>query len=420
MIDGTPAKHARTGEFRMSRVSIPDRDQLPLDERRFYDAVLAMRRSPISGPFIVLLNSSPDLAARFAQLGHYFHSRGQADESILAMRVRTFMAMIGSRALDAPYEWSAWVGWAIDAGVPQETVDAIRDRKPLDALTAEDSLVLEFCAQLVGGDHHVSNAVFAQAREHFGVQALVELVGTLGYFAMIAYPLNAFEMEMTAAQKAKRKPFEALRYDSQPKESLSVAPTGPLQMSPRTKAGSARLPLVTEHEDLPPPLQHFFDRIVRNRGRVDAPYQVLLNSPDFAERVAYVASYFLYESPLAAVPKALTWLVTAREFDCAYAWQAARVLARKAGVEQRSIDALGNRDVPSSLNPEQRALCNFCHQLLRGNHHVNDATYQAVLEWLGLKAVVQVAATLGYVAMMSIIANAFELDVPSENPELVL
>ena len=392
----------------MGRVSMVERDQLALDERRFYDAVLAMRRSPISGPFIVLLNSSPDLAARFAQLGHYFHARGQADESILAMRVRTFMAMIGSRALDAPYEWSAWVGWAIEAGVPQKTVDA------------EDSLILEFCSQLAGGNHHVSDAVFARALEHFGVQALVELVGTLGYFAMIAYPLNAFEMEMTAAQKAKRKPFEPLRYDAHPKQPPGVATRGPLQMAHQSNAGPSRLPLVTQHSELPALLQHFFDRIIRTRGRVDAPYQVLLNSPDLAERVAYVSNYFLYESPLAAVPKALTWLVTAREFDSGYAWQAACVLARKAGIEQETIDVLGNLDPPSRLSSEQRVLCDFCHQLLRGNHHVNDATYHAAVDWLGVKAVVQVAATLGYVAMMSIITNAFALDAPNANPELVL
>ena len=106
------------------RLSPLTREQLPEDQRRFFDAVRAIRRRPISGPFIVAINSSPDLASRFAHLGHYFHSRGQADESILSARVRTFVALVGSRALNVPYEWNAWVGWALEAGVPQDTVDA--------------------------------------------------------------------------------------------------------------------------------------------------------------------------------------------------------------------------------------------------------------------------------------------------------
>lgn len=153
------------------------REQLPEDQRRFYDAVKAIRRRPISGPFITLLNSSPDLTARYAHLGHYFHARGQADESILSLRVRTLTAMILSRAL-------------------------------------------------------------------------------------------------------------------------------------------SRIPLVTKHEDMPAERQHFFDRIVRTRGRVAEPFQVLLNSPEVADRLANVGAFLLYDTILPPAVKTLTWLIAAREYDC--------------------------------------------------------------------------------------------------------
>jgi 4-carboxymuconolactone decarboxylase len=184
------------------------REQLPEDQRRFYDAVKAIRRRPISGPFITLMNSSPDLTARYAHLGHYFHARGQADESILSLRVRTLTAMILSRALDAVYEWGGWVGWALEAGVPQETVDAIRERRTPQNLTPEDALVLDFCTQLLTGNHHVSDATYKAALDHFGAQGVVELVTTLGYFAMIAFPLNAFEITLSAEQVSMRKPTD--------------------------------------------------------------------------------------------------------------------------------------------------------------------------------------------------------------------
>jgi 4-carboxymuconolactone decarboxylase len=312
------------------------------------------------------------------------------------------------------------LGGLIESGVPQQTVDAIRERKPLDALTAEDKLVLDFCSQLAGGSHHVSDATFNAAREHFGVQALVELVGTLGYFAMIAFPLNAFQMEMSAAQIAKRKPFVPLRYDPQLTDVMNALPPGAPQFTSAAQHGAPRLPLVREHDDLPSLHQHFFDRIVRVRGRVDTPYQVLLNSPDMAERIAYVANYFLYESPLDPASRALTWLITAREFDCGYAWKAALGLARKADIEQALINSIYQRTLPSSLPPERRIVSACCYQLLRGNHHIDDATYQAAVERCGLSSVVQIAATLGYVAMMSIITNAFELNASDDTAELVL
>ncbi|MBI3916385.1 MAG: hypothetical protein HY322_05195 [Betaproteobacteria bacterium] len=192
----------------MARLSMIEREQLPEDQRRFHDAVRTMRRRPISGPFITLLNSSPDLAARVAQLGHYFHARGQADESILSVKVRTFIALISSRALDGTYEWGAWVRWALQAGVSRVTVDAIRERRAPPDLAPEDALVLDFCTQLLTGNHRASDATYRAALEHFGAQGVVELVMTLGYFAMIAFPLNAFEIGPSAEQTRERDPAE--------------------------------------------------------------------------------------------------------------------------------------------------------------------------------------------------------------------
>jgi 4-carboxymuconolactone decarboxylase len=377
--------------------------------------VKAIRRHPISGPFIVLMNSSPDLATRFAHLGHYFHARGQADESILPIRVRTFMAAIGARTLNAAYEWSAWITWAIDAGVPQETVDAIRERRPLNALSAEDALVLDFCSQLVSGNHRVSDAVFDKARAHFGVQQLVELVGTLGYFAMIAYPLNAFEMEMTEAQKKKRKPFEPLPVRPTPfvEQPRSLpAPATPIRAEPR-------VPLITAIENLPAASHHFYDRIVRTRGHIAPPYQVLLNSPDMAERICHVGDFFNFCARLAPDLNALTWLMTARAFDAHYAWENAKVLADRAQLPRSTVDAI-ERGASPDVSEEQRLTCEFCRQLLYGIHHVDDAAYRAAVERLGVKSAVQIAATVGYVAMMSIITNAFEVAAPEDKSELVL
>jgi 4-carboxymuconolactone decarboxylase len=402
----------------MSRLSIMDRSALPLSERRFYDAVKWIRRRPISGPFIVLLNACPDLAARFARLGHYFHSRGQADESVLSMRVRTFMALVGSRALDAPYEWSAWLGWGLEAGVPQATVDAIRTRAPLTQLSAEDTLVLEFCAQLAGGEHHVDDALFERARVHFGVRGVTELAACLGYFAMIAFPLNAFEMEMSAEQKKGRKPFAPLTFE--PHSTAWKEGAGspwPAQSSARS---ATRLPEIREHAQMKPEEQHFLDRLVRTRGRIAPPYHLLLNSPDAAERVADVGDYFLYETKLAPLARALTWLVTARELDSKLAWTAGLNFARSAGLAPTQIAALEQRASLDAFDAQARCLIEFCYRLLRGNHHVDDAAYAQAVQSFGVPTLVEVSATVGYVAMMAIITNAFGLEASAEDEELVL
>jgi len=407
-----------------NRLSIVTREALPEDDRRFHDAVAAIRRRSITGPFITLLNSSPDLAARFAHLGHYYHARGQADESILPGKVRTFVALIGARALDGPYEWAAWVGWALDAGVSQDTVDAIRERRAPSDLTREDALVLDFCSQLLGGTHRVSDATYKTALEHFGAQGVVELTGTLGYFAMIAFPLNAFEIEMSAEQKGMRKAFEPLRVDGQvyePSASKSGAEhdfeNPGLSRVPRTEP---RIPPIRAHADLAPPDQHFFDRIILTRGRIAGAFPVLLHSPDVATRVAHVGDYLLYHTVLAPTVKTLTWLIAAREFDCDYEWRFSVAAAHKAGLAQALIDAIRTGAAPKDASREQRLQIDFCHKLLRGNHHVDEPTYRATIEHFGVAATVQIAATLGYFAMQAVTLNAFEVAASGDGADLSL
>ena len=398
----------------MARLGMIERDALPEDERRFHDAVKAIRRRPISGPFIVTMNSSPDLAARFAHLGHYFHARGQADESIVSIRVRSFISLIGSRALDAPYEWAAWVNWALEAGVPQDTVDAIREGKTPPNLTDEEKLVTEFCTQMISGNHRVNDGTFKAALDHFGAQGLVELVVTLGYFAMIALPLNAFEIEMSSAQKGLRKAFAPLEVRGKPWAGSDDVKRSLPPISGGTPA-SARVSLLGTHDDLAAADQRFLDRVIRTRGWISPVFGLLLHTPDVAERIAAIGEFFLYQTILPPARKALAWLVTARELDCNYAWASGVASARAAGLDPQLVDAIEHGKPLVRASDEEKTLVDFCLQLLRGNHHVADATYDAVVTRCGVQQTVQISTAVGYVAMMSLIVNPFEIPAAAED-----
>lgn len=387
------------------------REQLPEEQRRFFDAVRAIRRRPISGPFIVTINSSPDLASRFAHLGHYFHSRGQADESILSAHVRTFVALVGSRALDVPYEWNAWVGWALEAGVTQETVDAIREGREPPNLTPEETLVRDYCTQLVSGSHQLTEGTYQAALQHFGEQGLVELAVCLGYFAMIAFPLNAFEIEMSAEQKALRKPFAPLVVPPSPMTSGAPAARACVAAfdSLQSASPARSLRAISKHDDLRAADQHFLDRVIRTRGHVSPLFEVLLHTPDVADRMASVGEFFLYETVLPPALCTLVWLATARELDCGYTWSASVTAAQAAGVSSTLIDAIARGKSLPDLKPAEASAITFCLELLRGNHHVCDGTYQTAIRQFGVPATIQIAASLGYIAMMSCVANTFAL-----------
>ena len=300
------------------------------------------------------------------------------------------------------------MNWALEAGIPQETVDAIREGRTPPNLTPEESLVSKYFTQLISGNHRVSEATHHAALDHFGVQGLVELVVTLGYFAMIALPLNAFEIEMSPDQMGLRKPFAPLRIHSDP---ATRPQSGERDLPPISGKGASkpRIPPILRHEDLAAEHQHFFDRIIRTRGWTSGVFQVLLHSPDMAERMAHVGAFYLEGTILTANLQALTGLIVARELDSDYVWNVSLSIARGAKIDPKLIEELEKGTGLAALSQEHEALLDFCYQLLRGNHHVTDATYKSVISHFGVPAAVQIAAILGYYVMMALAANAFEI-----------
>ncbi len=172
----------------MARLSAPQREALPPDQQAIYDAIV-QSRGKISGPFTVLMHS-PAVAGRVADVGAYIRF-----ESMLPIAVRSLAGIITARELDCRYVWAAWVPQAQQAGISEEIITAIQDRRTLLGLTEEQALVVAAGQQLLRGNHQLSDATYEALLAHFGPQGIVELAATFGYFSMLAMPLNAFQVD---------------------------------------------------------------------------------------------------------------------------------------------------------------------------------------------------------------------------------
>src|SRR5271165_7360978 len=100
--------------------AITSKDQVPAQHHAVFDAIVASRGA-VQGPFTMFLHS-PEIAGRVAHLGAYVRFEGSLD-----MRVRVLAAMVVAREYEAMYVWGAQSGGARRLGVPDSTIDAIRD-----------------------------------------------------------------------------------------------------------------------------------------------------------------------------------------------------------------------------------------------------------------------------------------------------
>ena len=171
----------------MTRIpTIETREQMAPEGRVAYDLIVKSRGG-VRGPFAVLLHS-PEFAARASELGAYVRF-----ESKFPTREKEVVILAAAREMDCRFEWAAHVEMARKAGVREEAIAAIRERRAPKGLTHDEALLFAYVQQLVRF-HRVDEPTFRAMQERFGLPLLVELTGAIGYYALLACALNAFDV----------------------------------------------------------------------------------------------------------------------------------------------------------------------------------------------------------------------------------
>ena len=159
-----------------------------MDQKLVYDDVLRTRGNA-QGPFLAwLLN--PKLAEPAQRLGafcRYDSSLSLQESELLILYVAAHYDCVGEQQIHEPI--------ASKAGLSDEVLIAIRtDEFP--PLPTRRLLMLAECARELVVRKTLSDKIYEGAVREFGEKTLVEVVAIIGYYALVAYTLNAFEMRM--------------------------------------------------------------------------------------------------------------------------------------------------------------------------------------------------------------------------------
>lgn len=154
---------------------------------------ITSRRGGTRGPFLVWLRS-PELCEKVEALGAFCRF-----ESSLDPRLRELSLLIAARHWDAQYSWNAHVGKAADLGVSRESLTALAEHREPHFTSKDEDIVYRFSSEILG-DHFVSDATFAEALAELGDQGIVDLIGSLGNFSMLAMLLNACQVDLQAVE----------------------------------------------------------------------------------------------------------------------------------------------------------------------------------------------------------------------------
>ena len=170
----------------MSRLAPLDAEKMSPEQKRVYD-LIAGKRKTVRGPFPMWLRN-PKLAEHANQFGVVLR-----DLSTIGRRIFELCVITVCRAWSVQYAWSSHAPQAELAGIAPEIVAAIRENRTPD-FKRDDERVAHAVASEIMATKALSRATYDQAIAQFGEQGTVELISTIGYYAMVGIFLKSFDV----------------------------------------------------------------------------------------------------------------------------------------------------------------------------------------------------------------------------------
>jgi 4-carboxymuconolactone decarboxylase len=162
-------------------------------QKRVHDQIIAGARGRFGGPFQLLIRA-PDICEHAAKLGE--HLRWGTS---LSDRLSELAIIATARFWRAQYEWYAHAPLAAKAGVPEAAIEAIRTGGTPLFTAKDEALVHRICSEIFR-TQRLSDTSFNEAIAALGEQGLVEVIGIVGYYTLIANTLNVFQVGLPAGE----------------------------------------------------------------------------------------------------------------------------------------------------------------------------------------------------------------------------
>src|SRR6202047_1680752 len=176
----------------MARSPPVTRDAVPQDERDAYDAFSANRGSePKVGPYSLIAHM-PEMEQRLQALRTYLRKEASLDQKLQELVMLTV-----AREMNCAFIWYAHAAAARQAGVRGDVVDNIREKRALTNLAPDEEIAVKFAREVLR-NRKVDRATFDAASAQFGQRGVMTLTNLVACYAVLAYNMNAYELEAPA------------------------------------------------------------------------------------------------------------------------------------------------------------------------------------------------------------------------------
>jgi 4-carboxymuconolactone decarboxylase len=387
-----------------SRLALLTRDDMG-DEAsaRIYEALASPNGEGPRGAVAIALYS-PATAAGMGGIERYLLA-----ESALRGRTAGLLTLVTAREMNLAYEWSVREDAARASGLQPAIIDVVRLDAPVEALSRDDALLVDFGRQLFR-NRHVRSETF---------EALVERLGRQGAFdaiMLLAYPVMAGVLERAVDQQ----PPDGWNPARLPRVAGVGTPNGrpgrfaPLAERPPLPSdvyedSYYRFPLLAR-QDLDARAREIFDRVVGSDRDTTprGPVGMTFLSAELVEPVRAINTALRTDGVLGTRLAEIVIAATGREMNSQYQWNVHGAAADAAGARQAVLDAIRGDEAVEGLDERDAVAIEFTREIFR-EETVRPETFAKAVNLFGTRGTVEIAALIGDYLMMTTVYNALGL-----------
>lgn len=172
----------------MARVPYITRESMTPEGQQVWDEIKRCRGA-VSKNFRTILNS-PKAAGKFADLGTAIIFETELDR-----RIKFLAIMTTAREANGHYVWTVNQRVAGEAGLSEELISAIHQRRAPAGLEPEDASVVQFVLELLRY-HQISDATFEAVRSQVGDAGIIDVLLVIGHYHTLSHIYQALDVEL--------------------------------------------------------------------------------------------------------------------------------------------------------------------------------------------------------------------------------
>jgi 4-carboxymuconolactone decarboxylase len=151
--------------------------------------------------------------------------------------------------------------------------------------------------------------------------------------------------------------------------------------------------------------------LVNTQNGLAGPFNAWLHAPEVGTQLAELGSALRFRSSLERPLLEIAIITVGARWKAEFEWWAHAGMARRHGVSDAVVDAIGRGDPPPFETDDERVVYSVARQLA-DEGQLDAPTYDAARQLLGQRGLVELVSLCGYYSLISFTLNAFAVPLP--------